>query len=112
MTKPSGSEARPTVALCCGKDCVKDEGFAELREALRRGCTVRETRCLGVCKGPMVILEPDSKKPRVLKRLRKGKHRRDLLALLFEGEGMSARLQRRLAKGKKRRSALRKAKRA
>jgi hypothetical protein len=109
LTDRSGSAARPSVALCCGKDCVKDTGFAELRDALTRDCDVRETRCLGICKGPMAIIGPGAKKPRVLKRLRKRKQRRDLLAVLLDGAPLSNRLKRRLASGKKRRSALRKA---
>lgn len=58
----------------------------------------------------MVILHPDSAEPTVLKSLRKGKHRRDLLAVLLEGRAISERLLRRVVTGSKRRSALHKAK--
>ncbi|MEM8711958.1 MAG: (2Fe-2S) ferredoxin domain-containing protein [Planctomycetota bacterium] len=119
MTERNGSASIPAVALCCGKDCVKDKGFAELREALSERCDVRETRCLGLCKGPLVILNAPTceaslsadVEPVVLKRVAKPKQRRDLLKAILDGAPLSERLRRRVVNGKARRSALAKASR-
>lgn len=95
--------------MCSGKTCRRSEGFAELETALSESCSLVKTRCLGECKGPMVVTQPDGPEPVVLKRVRKPKQRRDLLAFLFGVEALSERLVRRRLAGRKREKAIERA---
>ena len=72
---------------------------------------VIRTRCLGECKGPVLVAHPGAADPVVLKRVRKPKQRRDLLAFLFGVEGLSERLMRRRLVGRKGQKAIEKARR-
>ena len=83
------------MALCTGKACWKSAGFPELERALSEACAVVTTRCMGECKGLVVVIHPGSAEPIVLKRVRKPKQRRDLLAFLFGAKALSGRLTRR-----------------
>lgn len=64
----------PAIAVCAGSDCAADERkrFRRLRRALD-GLDVVETKCLGVCHGPVAVLAPVSATPVVIERI-KSKH--------------------------------------
>ncbi len=112
MGKGRGASGRPLVAVCGGKDCCKRPEYGDVLDALGAQCDVLETGCLGPCKGPVVGFGLDSDKPVVLTRVRKRKHRRDLLAAVLEGKALTERLLDRALGGRKRRSAVEKANRA
>lgn len=99
------------VAICGGKDCCKRPECAELQAALGAACEVRVVACLGICKGPVAVVQVASSEPIVLRKLRKPKLLRDLMKLLIHGEPMSKRLRGRRVRGRKRRSAIAKASR-
>ena len=101
----------PVVVLCAGKDCRHSSEFASVRRALDQ-CSVVETRCLDICNGPVVIVEPTSQDAIVLSKLRAAKDVRDLERLVSGRERITPRLQRRRVTGSKRRAALRRAVRA
>ncbi|MFT5733523.1 MAG: hypothetical protein ACJAQ3_001549 [Planctomycetota bacterium] len=101
----------PQVALCTGKTCRRSPGFAELECALSQSCAVVRARCMGECKGPVVVAHPRAAEPVVLRRVRKPKQRRDLLAFLFGLEGLSERLEQRRLVARSREKAIEKARR-
>jgi hypothetical protein len=105
------SAATTIVGVCVGKDCRRSHEFAAMQGALSR-CQVIETRCLDICDGPVVILQPLSDEPIVLSKLRSGKDVRDLNRLVNGEIKLSARLKKRRVLGSKRRSALRRANRS
>jgi hypothetical protein len=72
---------RPIVAVCAGKDCRKRGEFAKLRDALDEQCDVTELKCVGLCNGPVVVLDPQGAKPAVYSKLRSKRHRKLLLAV-------------------------------
>ncbi len=101
--------AEPTgapIALCVGKACRKRSEFHELH-AMLTGVPHLETRCLDVCKGPVVVVFADSDDEIVLGRVRSPKQRRDLARVIVDGHRLSERLERRNVTGTKRRTALR-----
>lgn len=98
---------RPLVALCSGKDCRKRPEHAEVRHALAEQCTLLEVKCLGVCKGPVVVLRPTSKTPLVLSKVRSKKQRRQLLRVAPGGIAPPPELARRRVGKSKRKQALR-----
>lgn len=111
MPEDRDSQRAPSVGLCAGKSCRKSQGFSQLEAALSESCALRKTACLGVCKGPVVVIRQGDEEPEVLKRLRKKKHRRDLLELLSGAAEWTERLQRRRLSGRKRVKALAKVER-
>ena len=77
-----------------------------------RAATVVETRCLDICDGPVVILDPLSDDAVVLSKLRSPKDVRDVRRVLGGGgKSLTKRLEKRQVLGSKRRSALRRASR-
>jgi hypothetical protein len=82
-----------------------------MKSALSR-CDVIETRCLDICDGPVVILDPLSADAVVLSKLRSAKDVRDVKRLVSGEIKSSTRLDKRRVLGSKRRSALRRAARA
>jgi hypothetical protein len=100
--------ATHVVGLCAGKDCRRSHEFSEMKDALAR-CVVVETRCLDICDGPVVILDPLSDNAIVLSKLRSPKDVRDVQRLARGQIKLSARLEKRRVLGSKRRSALRRA---
>jgi hypothetical protein len=101
----------PTVVgLCAGKDCRRSREFEDLKASLTR-CTVVETRCLDICDGPVLILDPTSDDAVVLSKLRSSKDVRDLQYVVHRDAKLSSRLKKRRVLGSKRRSALRRASR-
>jgi hypothetical protein len=101
----------PIVGLCAGKDCRRSREFEGIKRAVSRGEVV-ETRCLDICDGPVVILDPMSDDAVVLSKLRSSKDARDVELLLGRAAKLTKRLQKRRVLGSKRRSALRRASRA
>jgi len=84
-----------TVAVCGAKDCRGRAGHADLLAQLTSGdvpCRVVETRCLDVCSGPVVVVGVGERKPRVFRKLRGRKQRRDLTAVVA-GASMTDRLR-------------------
>ncbi len=99
----------PTVVVCGGKDCARkrpDEHGA-LSGALDPGADVVPTSCLGICKGPVAVLDPEGDAV-VVARVRKPKHRRALLEHLG-GSPARKPLRSRVVTGKKAKKARRKA---
>lgn len=123
MVEPDGAQERaqqlgqeashtaPRVAICAGKSCRKNTGFTELTTALSESCDLVNVRCLGECKGPMVVVRLGAAEPVVLTRVRRSKQRRDLLAFLSGVGLLSERLERRRLVGRKREKAIEKARR-
>lgn len=70
------------VAVCGGKVCA-GERRTEHRALLAslREVDVVTTPCLGVCRGPVAVLDPGGDAV-VVEKVRKGKHRRALLDVL------------------------------
>ncbi len=95
-----------TVAVCIGKDCRRRAEFDDLRSELM-GVPHVETKCLDVCKGPVVVVCPASGDEVVLAMIRSAKQQRDLRRTVVGGRALSARLERRVVTGTKRRTALR-----
>ena len=77
---------RPIVGLCAGKDCRKHCETIKVRKALDRDCVVVDLKCVGVCSGPVVVVDPASSKPAVYSKLRT-KKQRSLLIDLISGDG-------------------------
>jgi hypothetical protein len=63
-----------------GKDCRKRGEFAKLSGALEEQCDVTELKCVGLCNGPVVVLDPQGAKPAVYSKLRSKRHRELMLA--------------------------------
>ncbi len=96
------------MALCVGKDCRRHDDFRSLRDALDESATdyVR-VRCLDCCRSPVVVLDPDSADPTVIERVRSGKHRRALVAVVRDGASLGEPLIKRVVNGKRRTTAVR-----
>lgn len=94
-----------SVALCVGKDCRRRAEFDDLHSLLT-GLPHIETKCLDVCKGPVVVVS-HSDDEIVLAMIRSRKERRDLRRSIVSGRALSERLERRTVTGSKRRTALR-----
>ena len=78
MAHPADPTPAPVV-VCIGKACRRRAEFADLRSELM-GVPHVETRCLDVCKGPVVVVGLDSGDELVLAMVRSRKQRRDLAA--------------------------------
>ncbi|MFN3258607.1 MAG: hypothetical protein ACE37B_23230 [Ilumatobacter sp.] len=74
-----------TVALCAGKDCRKRKEFGKLRSELDDQCTVVDLACVGICSGPVVVVNPASKQPLVFAKLRTKRDRRAVIELAVRG---------------------------
>ena len=82
MSGPDARAVPSTVVVCAGSDCAKDErrAFRDLVSSLAgAGATVAKSTCLGVCHGPVVVLDPTGRRPVVVERLRKRKAIRSLV---------------------------------
>jgi|GEM_PF-974590 len=98
MTRPvhlnvAPSVDRPVVGLCAGRDCCKRGASVKVRDVLERECDVVDLRCIGLCNGPVVVIDPASSKPAVYSKLRAKKQR----ALLIELVAGDARAREQLA---------------
>lgn len=99
------------VAMCSGSACRKRPEHAELRRQLSSEVELGRFGCVGVCAGPVVVVEPQGARPLVVARVRSAKARRDLLRLV-RGRALSDRLRRRIVVGAKSSKAVRRARRA
>ena len=77
---------RPIVGVCAGKNCGERCETVKVRKALGRGCVVVDLKCVGVCSGPVVVVDPACSKPAVYSKLRT-KKQRSLLIDLISGDG-------------------------
>ena len=108
----TANDARPTVALCAGKDCQKRCEYSKMRDALDDRCVIIELKCTGICAGPVVVAHPLTDAPLVLAKIRTKRERKQFVRLV-EGEGeLTDRLARRTVGKSKRKSTLRRVKRA
>jgi len=103
---------RPVVALCAGKDCRSRCEFSTTRDALQAHCDVVEMRCVGICKGPIVVAHLDSAEPVVLARVRSKKQRKRLVAVATGASDVGGSIESLHVRGKKRRSTVRRARAA
>ena len=102
-----------TVAMCTGKSCRRRDEHGALREELAATDTeVVEVSCLGICSGPVVVLQPAGDDAVVLKRLRSKKARRKLCKLSQWPAKLPRRLRDQMVSGGKRNKALHRARRA
>lgn len=99
------SAPRTAVALCTGKDCRRRAEFEDLHDLLT-GIPHVETRCLGLCNGPVVVVDPRAHHAIVLAKVRSPKQRRDLRRMIERGDRPTKRLAPRVVSGSKRRKAL------
>lgn len=76
---------RPVVAMCAGKDCRKRCEFPKMRDSLDKQCDVVDLKCIGLCNGPVVVVDPAGAKPLVYSRLR-SKRQRSLLLSVVAGD--------------------------
>lgn len=100
--------------MCTGKSCRKRDEHAALRAQLTEiDGDVAELSCLGVCKGPVVVLRPGRDDDAVvLQRVRSAKARRDVRRIIGGSDHLSNRLRKRLVFGTKRAKALKRFERA
>ncbi|MEM9607367.1 MAG: hypothetical protein AAGA99_08080 [Actinomycetota bacterium] len=87
-------DERPAcVVLCAGSDCAKDErtAFRKLRDVVRDSeLEVVHSRCLGVCHGPVAVIDRAGEEPVVLRRIRRGAARRVVVELARTGRAQGA----------------------
>jgi len=85
---------RSHVAVCKGPDCRKHKTrIKKLVQALEGDCEVGRTKCLDLCKGPVVCVTRD-KKRHIFSKLRGEKLREDLRQFVRTGR-LSNRLKKR-----------------
>ncbi len=62
-TEQDNPASWPSVAMCAGEDCRKRCELVKLRAALDAECEVIELKCVGNCRGPVIVAPPASKCP-------------------------------------------------
>lgn len=101
------------VAVCTGKSCRRRDEHVALRDELAAtDAEVVEVSCLGICNGPVVVVQPASDDAVVLKRMRAKKARRKLCKLSQWPAKLPGRLRDQMVSGGKRNKALHRARRA
>lgn len=78
---------RSAVAVCAGKDCRSRCESAKVRSILDGRCEVIEMKCVGLCKGPVVVVDADSASPVVYSKVRSKRHRRLLAGAIAGDQG-------------------------
>jgi hypothetical protein len=76
------------VAICGSKDCRGWPEHDQLTAAFGSAdvpCQVVDSRCLDICKGPVVVVGRIDERPLVFRKVRGRKQRRDLVALAAGG---------------------------
>jgi len=76
------------VAVCGSKDCRTRPEYDDLTAALGGAdvpVEVIDSRCLDICKGPVVVVRRTDDRPIVFRKVRGRKQRRDLVALVAGG---------------------------
>lgn len=102
---------RPVVAMCAGKDCRKRCEFAKMHDELAERCDVVDLGCVGICNGPVVVVDPAAEQPLVLSKLRKKQHGRLVSELATSGSRPGGGLRSHVVTGSKRKSTLKKVRR-
>ena len=104
---------RPVVVVCGGKDCARKraEEHRLLLGVLGGDVEVVPTSCLDICSGPVAVLDATGDSPVVVEKVRKGKHRRAVVAHLQGADGGKP-LRSRQVRGKAARKAAKKARRS
>jgi hypothetical protein len=82
----------PVAYVCTGKDCRRNECHGALVEELDASSDVEAVPCQDICKGPVAGVEVGGR-VEWFKRVRKGRHRRALVALAHGGAEVPAVLQ-------------------
>ena len=98
---------KPEVGICTGKDCRRAGGFRTVERQVSGSCDVLELKCLEVCDGVVVVLEPRSKNPVVLERIRNRALAIEIVEHVVDGEPLTGRLRKRRLSGAKRNTARR-----
>ena len=98
--------ARPSVAVCTGKDCRRRGEHGAVVTSLAEVADVVPVRCLGICAGPVVVVRPDDG-PVVLSKVRTSKQRRQLVRTVAHDRALKPTLAAREVTGMKRLKALR-----
>lgn len=99
--------AEPTLLLCAGKDCFRNEhtAFKKLEaSASNAGLQLEKIKCQGSCKGPTAVV-PTESGPRWFEALDSAKSRGDLIAFATGAEQPTRRLAKRELTGKRRKKA-------
>jgi hypothetical protein len=84
--------SRPPAYVCTGKDCRRDERHGALVDELGPATALQPVPCQDICKGPVAGVEVGGR-VEWFKRLRKGRHRRAIVALAQGGPGVPEALQ-------------------
>ena len=105
-------DGKPEMGLCMGKDCRDRCEFSLLLSQLGPHCNVVKLPCIDICKGPVAVLDPRGENPRIYRRLRKPKSRRDLLRLARDNGEESEHLTERRVRGSKKKGVLKRLRRA
>ncbi|MEL6894140.1 MAG: hypothetical protein AAFP84_21295 [Actinomycetota bacterium] len=98
--------------MCAGKDCRKLCEFAKMHDLLAARGDVLELKCVGICKGPVVVVNPTSKDAAVFAKVRSKKQRRSILQAAEGSPETPDALSSLRVSGKHRRSALKRVSRA
>ena len=101
------------VVVCGGKDCARERADEHrlLLGVLGGAVEVVPSSCLDICSGPVAVLDVEGDSPIVVEKVRKGKHRRAVVARLQGADGGKP-LRTRRVRGKDARKALKKARRS
>lgn len=104
---------RPVVVVCGGKDCARKRADEHrlLLDVLGDDVEVVPSSCLDICSGPVAVLDVAGDAPLVVEKVRKGKHRRAVVAHLQGADGGKPLRSRRVG-GKAARKARKKARRS
>jgi hypothetical protein len=78
------SSPKPLCYLCIGKDCRRDDGHAELRDALGEAGKVKRVKCQDLCEGPVAGVQVDGR-VEWFEGIRKARHRDAVVALAVGG---------------------------
>lgn len=100
-------------AVCVGKSCRRRPEHGAVREMIvAAGADVVDVACLGVCKGPVVVLGTGGDDAVVLKKVRGKKARRKLSVAVDSPGKLPKRLRELVVAGSKRVKALQRAQRS
>ena len=78
------SSPPPLCYLCVGKDCRRDVGHAELRDALGSIGKVKRVKCQDLCEGPVAGVQVGGQ-VEWFEGVRKARHREAVVALATGG---------------------------
>lgn len=111
MARPRAA-GRPVVGMCVGKDCRRTDGFAKVQRQLASACEVLELKCLDVCDGVVVVVDPRGPDSIVIERVRKPSMASEIADHAVYGAPLSRRLRKHELTGSARVKARRRIERA